>query len=60
MLDDKRFLMPDDKSSGVADDDDVLNMMSEEDINDAFGDIIQTTQILLAKGCNCSKSWDYC
>lgn len=55
-----RSFMLDDKFSGAPDDDDVLNMMSEEEINDAFGDIIQTTQILLAKGCSCSKSWDYC
>jgi len=42
------------------DDEDIFNMMSEEEINSAFGDILQASQILLAKGCNCSKPWDYC
>ena len=57
----KGFKMEDKNLPNIPnDDEDIFNMMSEEEINSAFGDILQASQILLAKGCNCSKPWDYC
>lgn len=41
-------------------DDEELEMMSDEEIDSVFGNIIQSCQVLLAKGCSCSKPWDYC
>jgi len=37
-----------------------IDMMLDEEIDATFGDVIQSAQILLAKGCVCSKPWDYC
>ena len=44
----------------LPDDNQIFNEMTEEEIDEAFGDIFSSNYAVLMAKCSCAKTWDYC